>query len=205
MLVGVGYWLTQQQDARQQQSEDRRAQDTALQAYLDQMSGLMIGDEPLRDSEEGSAVRTLARARTLTILVRVDPSRKAEVMQFLTEARLVQGDPHVDPPKKPIISLLGADLTGADLTEADLYGADLYGADLSGADLSGAFLPYADLTGAVLSGADLTSAVLSGADLTDANMADADLYDAEGVTKDDLEQQTHLLGGATMYDGSKYP
>ena len=41
----------------QQQIESQRAQDAALQAYLDQMSRLLL-EKDLRNSEEGSEVRT---------------------------------------------------------------------------------------------------------------------------------------------------
>ena len=54
------------------------------------MSSLLL-EKDLRESEEDSEVRTLARARTLTMMLsRVDPSRKADAMQFLVEAELVQ-------------------------------------------------------------------------------------------------------------------
>ena len=56
-------------------TQEQRAQDPALQAYLDQMSTLLL-EKDLRNSEEDSEVRTLARARTLTVLERLDPSRK---------------------------------------------------------------------------------------------------------------------------------
>src|SRR3712207_3440748 len=89
VLVVIGFLFTMQQDARQQKIENERAQqareienqraeaerelaeqrgqDEALQAYLDQMNSLLLG-KGLRDSDEGSEERTLARARTLTVL-----------------------------------------------------------------------------------------------------------------------------------------
>jgi cell division protein FtsB len=71
-LVVLGFLFSVQQDARQQRIENQRAeaeqelakqraQDEALQAYLDQMRNLLL-EKDLRDSEEGSEVRTLARA-----------------------------------------------------------------------------------------------------------------------------------------------
>jgi uncharacterized protein HemX len=103
-LAVIGFWFTVQQDARQQRIEDQRAQqaqkienqraeaerklaeqraqDVALQAYLDQMNNLLL-ERNLRESEEDSEVRTLARARTLTVLERLDPSRKIDVIHFL--------------------------------------------------------------------------------------------------------------------------
>ena len=99
VLVVIGLVFTLLQDARQQDLEDKRAQqaqkienqraeaerelaeqraqDEALQAYLDQMSGLLL-ERDLRASEKGSEVRTLARARTLTVMGRLDPSRKSK-------------------------------------------------------------------------------------------------------------------------------
>jgi uncharacterized protein YjbI with pentapeptide repeats len=253
VLAGAGLWFTAQQDARQQRIENQRAdqarrienqraeseqeieeqrtQDAALQAYLDEMSSLMIGKNSLRDSEEDSEVRTLARARTLTVLGRLDPKRKTALMQFLVEAKLVQ---KVDE-RPPLIGLSGAnlsyanlsgfttDLSGADLsdanlsgadlsdanlTQADLFDANLTGADLRKADLVRAVLANANLTRAELTQAELIRADLSGADLSDANLSDAILIDANlsgavGLTDEQIAAANSLYG-ATMPNGQKY-
>jgi len=185
MLAAIGFWFTVQQDARQQQTENQRAeaerelavqraQDEALQAYLDQMSGLLL-ERDLRASKKGSEVRTLARARTLTVLGRLDPSRKADVIQFLVEAGLVQRADGRD----PIIGLSGADLSGAPLNKVDLRGANLSDANLSGANLRGAFL-------------------------RDANLFTANLSSAKGTTNEQLDAHAESLEGATMPNGQKY-
>jgi Pentapeptide repeats (8 copies) len=135
VLAGVGLWFNRQQREQELQTADRRAQNETLQAYLDQMSGLLL-EKDLRASEEDSEVRTLARARTLTVLSRLDPSRKTAVMQFLVEAKLV----HRVEEREPIIRLADADLSGADLIGADLSRANLSGTHLFGADLRGAYL-----------------------------------------------------------------
>jgi hypothetical protein len=253
-----------QQDIRQDQIENKRAeaerelaseraQDEALQAYLNQMSGLLL-ERDLRASEEDSEVRTLARARTLTVLGRLDPTRKSAVLQFLVEAELVQ---KVEG-RGPIIRLSGANLSGArlsdanlgdlssvslsrlknlngaDLSNAYLRSAELRNADLSNAilndailnnfaDLSGAHLGEAHLSGADLSNATLVHANLKGADLSNADLRDAnlspwvhfhgleivigvtDLSKANGVSEEELEEQTKTLKGATMPDGSEHP
>jgi hypothetical protein len=195
VLVGIGLLFEMQQAARQEALEhqqlaledrraraerelaEERAQDEALQAYLDQMSDLLLAKDGLRESEEGSEVRTLARTRTITVLERLeDPSRKTTIMRFLVETELVQ---RVEG-RAPIIHLSFADLSGAPLFGADLRGANLYRADLRGANLSDA----------VLSEADLWQADLSG---------------AEGVTNEKLEQQAKTLNGATMPDGTVLP
>jgi hypothetical protein len=126
---------------------DQRRQDDALQAYLDHIGELLLDKEkPLRQSKEGDEVRTLARARTLSILGRLDGGRKRSVMAFLYESDLIAKDRVV------------VDLRSADLSRADLDNADLRGADLSGAYLHEARLPYADLREA-----DLALAILTGA------------------------------------------
>jgi uncharacterized protein YjbI with pentapeptide repeats len=157
-------------------------------------------EKDLRHSESDSEVRILAKARTLTVLGRLDPSRKQEVMVFLRESNLIQNY-SADDDSKPIIALDGADLSGTDLTlpvgvlvGAKLSGADLsdanlaldlvFRADLSDANLSGANLYHAglieaDLSGADLSDANLSKALLEGADLSSANLGGADLSGAD--------------------------
>src|SRR5215210_2601251 len=170
MLALVGYLLAAAQENIQQQAEESRAQDAqdeALQAYLEGMGNLVL-DEGLLSSQEDEEVRTLARARTLTILGRVDGARKRSVVQFLYESQLIEKD-------KPRVSLSGGDRTDADLSGADLRGADLRVADLRVADLRRADLSDARLRGADLSGIrgltpeelEATAFSLSGATMPD--------------------------------------
>jgi uncharacterized protein YjbI with pentapeptide repeats len=234
-LVVIGFLFTMQQDQRQQQIEnqraeaerelaEQRAQDETLQAYLDQMGALLL-EKDLRASDEDSEVRTLARARTLTVLRRLDPSRKSEVIQFLLEADLIQSVEDRD----PVIALAGADLhdttlggargqypadlSGADLDHADLHNAivpnaalgdaDLRSADLRGASLVSSNLQGANLRYAKMGDVDLRLANLRGANLRDASLRDATLYKADGVVKEQI-QEAYSLEGATMPNGQKY-
>jgi uncharacterized protein YjbI with pentapeptide repeats len=195
MLVAIGLVFSLQQDARQNSLEvdrarterelaEQRAQDEALQAYLNQMSSLLL-EKDLRTSKEDSEVRTLARARTLTVLERLDPDRKTAVLQFLIEAELVQS---VEGGRGPIIALTSANLSdvnlslvnlsGADLSEADLSNTNLFSADLRDAnlfiaDLKDANLHKADLRDAYLNTTDLRNAYLFSTDLSGANLCGA--------------------------------
>jgi len=94
------------------------------------MSTLLLAKDGLRESAEGSEERTLARARTITVLGRFDPKGKRAVMQFLDEADLIQGVEG----RGPIIRLSGADLSSANLSGANLSDADLRDADLRDAE-----------------------------------------------------------------------
>jgi len=76
IVIAAGTWaITWQQgkieDQRAQAERElaeQRAQDEALQAYLSQMSSLLL-EKDLRKSAKDSEVHSLARARTLTVLV----------------------------------------------------------------------------------------------------------------------------------------
>jgi uncharacterized protein YjbI with pentapeptide repeats len=118
----------------------------------------------------------LARARTLTVLPRLDSRRKGTVVRFLYEANLIKRE-------RVILDLWEADLSGADLRDADLAGANLHRADLY----------YANLMGADLREAYLNEAALNYANLTNTE-----------VTQEQLEA-CRSLEAATMPDGSRHP
>ena len=189
VVIALGTWaitwhqgkLEQRRVLQERYLAGERARDEALQTYLSEMGSLLL-EEDLRDSERGSEVRTVARARTLTVLEMLDPERKSEAMQFLDEANLVHTTP--SKPKVPVISLEGANLAGADLRRANLSEGwllftDLSGADLENADLSGVHLHVADFRG-------------------------ADLRGAIGITGQELADYGCILEGATMPNGQKY-
>jgi uncharacterized protein YjbI with pentapeptide repeats len=234
-LVVIGLVFAMLQDARQQEIENQRAEadrelaeqrarDEALQAYLDQMSQLML-ERKLLEAEQGDPVHTLAQARTSTVILRLDAEHNESVTRFLSNSGLaVHGKasarvlseitlshaklsgaylPHTD--------LIDADLSGADLSYALLDGANLMVAVLDKADLSSASLIIADLRDANLRNAVLRSANLSSVDLSDyeqngigANLSDANLSGAEGITNEELEQRAGCLKGGTMPNGQKY-
>jgi uncharacterized protein YjbI with pentapeptide repeats len=183
ILIGVTFAWSATQTRSDNKREDRRIaadraaaeqarQDSTLQTYLDQMSGLML-HEKLLSSERGDVVRAVARTITLTALRRLDGERKREVVRFLGEAKLI------DMESGPPVSLRGTVLTDAHLASTDLTGADLALAALVDADLRYASLGGADLSDANLEGADLRHATLTDATLQNANLERADLKDVE--------------------------
>jgi len=248
LLAVGGFWLNQIQKSREEKAAEHRAKiereaaekraqterevaldnqrEAALQAYIDKMSDLLL-ENKLRESPQAEA-KEVARARTFTVLPRLDALRKRSVVTFLYASGLIDKN-------TPIISLAGADLCGAHLREINLYraylheadlseanlhktdlsealldGADLWKADLSGADLHGADLDRADLSEADLSnadlhGANLDEAILRGADLHGAILNEANLQGATGITAEELEKQAKSIQDATMPDGSKHP
>jgi uncharacterized protein YjbI with pentapeptide repeats len=111
--------------------EADRASEAALQGYLDRMAELILQDH-LSEAAPGALVREVVGARTLTVLRRLDGSRKGLAVQFLYETNLIRSSSDM------LVDLVGADLIEADLSDAHLIGADLREAGLIGADLSGA-------------------------------------------------------------------
>jgi uncharacterized protein YjbI with pentapeptide repeats len=175
-------------------------QENELQTYLDDMGQMVLDeDNRLSEAEPGDPISNLGRAKTLTILQRLDAERKRIVLQFLYESDLIDKDGRV-----------------LDLWTANLRGADLTGALLKSADLSGTDLTEANLRNASLEGAALRNAYIVGADLSNANLRDADLRGAgkyvtgEGLVPfaneelEELERQPRTLEGATMPDGTTH-
>ena len=183
-----------QQAKTDREIADQRRQDDALQAYLDQIGqllldkGRLLGRSMLRRSNQGDEERTLARARTLTVLSRLDGVRKGTVVRFLYEAGLISRS-------RAVIDLWGADLRGITLRYVLLESAGLSGADLSGANLSHVNLHGADLSNADLSAADLRTSELFRASLEVANLSGANL---SGVWMEEVNLWGATLDGADL-------
>jgi hypothetical protein len=225
VLAGVAIWYTSSQAKQQRIIQEQQAREAALVSYFDAMSVLMF-DRKLLTSDEGDAVRDVARARTLVGLLSVGTERQRDIIRFLYESEVIKPEN----PENRIVDLTKANLTDAHLNRMPLSGIDLGGANLSDGpdvDLRGASLKAADLQsaylgdanlesanlsdghdvnmrGAILKAADLQNANLNDADLSRADLTEANLTGAKGVTQQELEEQTQKLEGAIMPDGSRH-
>jgi uncharacterized protein YjbI with pentapeptide repeats len=175
-------WL---QKRRELKVDNHRRQEDGLQAYVDQMTQLLLDKNLRSNSKANSEARTAARAGTLTTLERIHHRDKKEIIvKFLWECSLLKK-------QEPVVSLKGANLKGANLVEANLIGANLREvalcpretkvpwktkserANLGGAQLCDADLSKADLSKALLRGADLSGANLAGTNLSKSNLGHA--------------------------------
>jgi uncharacterized protein YjbI with pentapeptide repeats len=186
-VVGFGaVWYTGQQGKVSDRENKDNQRETALQAYIDKMSELLL-DKNLSESRLGDTVRDIARARTLTLLHRLDDGRKRSVVQFLYENNLIKNEKHiVDLAEADLSSadlgwayLPNANLSYADLRDANICLSNLIEANLSGADLSNAKLWEAKLRNANLSRTNLSNADLKKADLSDVDLREANLFHAD--------------------------
>jgi uncharacterized protein YjbI with pentapeptide repeats len=201
VIAGGGLWFNTQQRVREQQIANEHAQDETLQSYLEGMSQLLTDKAQLGDD-----LSTVAQARTMAVLSRLDGVRKRSVLEFLYASRLIERQERIllDESglirRKPIVRLFRADLRGLDLSRTVLAGVDLRGTDLRGTNLSWSDLTGADLRNAKLSNADLSWSELSNADLSDADLSWSDLRGSDLTGADlgwsDLRGVT--LGGSQL-------
>src|SRR5215207_293872 len=212
VVIALGIWgitwqlekLENQRAEAERELAEQRAQDEALQAYLDQMSQLIL-DRKLLEVEQGDPVHapgdpvhTLAQASTSTAILRLDAKHNESVTHFLINSDLsVRSEDSAR-------LLRGSTLSHAKLSGAHLPNADLGDAELIGADLSDANLFSADLSDANLIGADLSRSVLDNANLSGAVLDNANLGGADGITNEELDQKAVSLEGADMPNGQKY-
>lgn len=220
IVVGLGAaWYTAQQGRVSDRENKDNQRETALQAYIDKMSELLL-EKNLRESGPDDEVRKIARVRTLTVLRGLDPVRKGSLLRFLYESSLIRWDIN-----NSIVDLKDADLSSANLTYANLSDAFLQGnialsktwmsrddarINLQKAKLSGVILKGAILRGARLCEADLSGAYLSRVDLIGTHLHKANLQGAKlratllqsaDITEADLgEANLHLadLTGADL-------
>lgn len=192
VVVGLGAaWYTAQQGKVSERESTDNQRETALQAYIDKISELILKEHLVELTPEYDEVRKIARVRTLTVLRRLDGDRKGSVINFLQESGLIKHGME----DNPIIHLKDADLRKAQLSDADLSNADLSGswmvgagmesAILEGANLSDVRLHDADLSGVDMRKTTLSNVILMGATLLNANFSGNELKDV-GMNRADL-------------------
>jgi uncharacterized protein YjbI with pentapeptide repeats len=163
VLTAGAALLTNAQVQRETKAAHIRAQDEALQQYLDQVSKLLVDLTNPQEPMSPALFSKLVQARTLTLLLKLERDRKRQPLKLIAQLDLINRH-------DPLLSLKNAGLDNADLHEVTLFQVSLREADLRAADLTGADLRESDLTGADLRGADLTRAVLTSACLARANL-----------------------------------
>jgi Pentapeptide repeats (8 copies) len=184
-ITAGAIWFNNIQARREETIAYERAQDEALQNYLDQMSNLIV-DHSLREQPRDSDICKLAQARTVAILLELDKDRKRRPLKLVRELGLVdRGD--------PVLSLRNADLHHADLSESALRAVALSRADLRNTNLRGSNLKGADLRNADMRGADLRDVDLRGADLQGANLLPYDDRNPADLSEHNLDD-SDLIG-----------
>jgi uncharacterized protein YjbI with pentapeptide repeats len=224
MLVAIALAFNAAQSSREQRHSDAQIradrtsaeaarEDATLDAYFGRMSDLML-DKRLLSSKPGSAVRQVARTETLASLRRLNGARKAQVVQFLFEAGLIQirFRPSVRPVLGqisdwtiPRVSLEGADLRGADFRGATFFGTDVHhkvrlNGDLRAAHFDGAWISLVTFAGANLEGATFDRASIDQTSFEHSHLANASF---RGSDLEDLDFFRANLAG-TRFDHASF-
>lgn len=130
VLAAAAWILDNSRKASELRVEMDRQQQKTLDDYLESMMGLLV-EQKLDEQASGSA-RSIARMRTLAALRSLDGGRKAQLLQFLYEAGLIN--------RGPLVQLNGADFTGAQLDEAVLRNVEMRGVHFEGASFQNSIL-----------------------------------------------------------------
>lgn len=155
-----------------------------LNDYLNQMTTLLI-EKHLSLKPYGSPEALAAKALILFVLKELDIDRKKQVIQFLSDANLIQTPfSGSQPTLLRKANLCGFNLRGVNLNNADLQDAEMSCANLSctfieNANLSNAYLMSTNLRGACLNKSNLKNACLVGADLSSIELNNSDLENAD--------------------------
>lgn len=206
------YFLNRSERHSEKEIIAEKVREDALQAYFNHVSDF-LRNYKWDELENDETLKNILRARTLTVLRILDGDRKALLLRFLYQTKLIEKN-------RVVIDLSGADLSYANLSgsdeggnrdrtfmsylslsEAVLFGVNLSNANLREAKLNGAILRMADLTNADLSDADLIKADLRCTTLIDVNLSntnfiEANLSGATGLNEKQLSS-VRTLKGAT--------
>ncbi len=206
VLAGVGYVLNEREQEREEkrkEAEQKRVaenlREEVLQAYFGRIAEFLSQNNPSEPIANNTLV--ILRARTLTVLSRLDRDgqRKAAIIRFLYEAKLIKGGGPING-EGPIIDLSDADLRGANLSGQFLINANFSWANLSEANLQGANLGAADLTTTKLIDADLREADFANTNFNGARLEGANFRDATNLSQLQLDQAR--LCNTTLPDGT---
>ena len=212
--ANTNYNKSQSAIANTQQANDRiiahmQEQQNVVQTYLDRMSDLLLNPN-IRD-KQGNDVRILAKARTLTILMDLDPDQKATIVNFLYYGDLI-GQASSQTPYQPIVNLATADLTGINLSNISLQAANFQVANLSnailvGTNLSSSYLPKVNLNYAHLQQAYLCYATFIGASTETSSLYHADLRNSHltGANFTGADLRMANLSGANLSSSDTDP
>ncbi len=202
LAIALTVWLlNRSQEKNKQQIETKRQEQialveadkqrqTALENYYDKMSELLLEENlrgpiktpPQKDNSEEA--RKIARTRTLGLMQIMDADRKAQVLQFIYEADLINKE-------NPIINLLGIDLSDSNLMNASLLDVKIVGSDFTNANLENAKLMNSNFAGSIFN-----KSILKNAKLTDVNFEQA-VFTQIDFIKADFEKANVL---AAIFD-----
>lgn len=164
--VVIGAWYLQRSQRNTEKLiEEEHEQRATFENYLEWMTSVIL-DGKILDASNSAIVSELARIRTLTALRSLDGGRKADVLQFLRDAGLIEKD-------NSILSLNSADFRYALLDSAILSDVKVHAANFQGASFKDANLARSDFTGCDFSHANFEDAEVIAVNFFQASLKEA--------------------------------
>jgi hypothetical protein len=118
LITWGGFKFNQRQRERDEVLENKQAQDNAIQAYIDQMSDLLV-DRHLRSLPKGSDIHRLAEAKTVEVLLGLDSERKRRPLKLVYGLGLIMNRLHTAERDGALLDLENLSLNNPDTGERD--------------------------------------------------------------------------------------
>lgn len=189
LAVGLGIWwldkVERSSDNERQRDRDREQRQTAFLTNMTHVLGQQIDD----NQKLSETQLTHIRSHVLTTLPGLDGSRKAFVLRYLYEAKLIMRA-DTEPKSLGRVKLENADFSGLVFINGKLHSADLSGASFEGADFQGTELDNCSLSNANLKRVSFISSRLLKADLTGADLSGANVCGGANLSDATLERAT---------------
>lgn len=156
-LFLIAQSVTKKLAEQERQAREQREKQEAFKSYLIQMTALLV-DRQLAQQSHDSPISQAARALTISLIYELDEKRNQQLIEFLSNARLIQHNFNSDNSSPSL--LRGANLRKCELSECNFTQADLRGCNLSNAKLNKSNFRLANLEDALFVFANLREATL---------------------------------------------
>jgi uncharacterized protein YjbI with pentapeptide repeats len=169
----IALFVTGELEKQKCKDTEEQNRQEALKNYLTQMTSLLVDKELSKQSHDKPIV-IAARALTLSLMSELDEKRNRQLIEFLSNAELIQNSVDNTSPNL----LRGTNLSECMLENCNFSSADIRYCNFSRADLRGCDFSSTDLRGCDFSGAKLNKANFRFANLEYAKFTDANLSEA---------------------------
>jgi uncharacterized protein YjbI with pentapeptide repeats len=176
ILAFGGFWLSRTenryslelQERREEEIreiEDKRAKESVLQSYLDQMTKLLL-EHKLVETDEQAIVRKIARAWTISAFESLDGKGRSIVFRFLYESGLLTYSHN----SGPIL-----EMNGVSLSEMFTYMNNFSNINLRRSQITDSYLAEINMSKSVLTDMLFSDTRLEMCDFEDSDFTDSDL------------------------------
>jgi len=185
LIIAVAGWYFSKTEKKSEKAREKeKNQQSIRENYLKTITSLLL-EHNLKESKRGDEIRSVAKAYTTTFLINADNARKGIILQFLFESNLIS--------EKPVIDLLGVNLSNSNFDKLKLINIEITGANFKNcnfrksnlersifctSDFSGSNLSYSNLKNVDFTYCDMIGTKIIGVDLRETNIDGVDFSKA---------------------------